>query len=143
MKRLFSMAAGLAATLLSAGAAEALPTYSECSGCHAANAAVTVTANITGYTGSNANYTVSVSNTNSGQEGWAVFNGAKLASGFAPGAFSVPAGSTYTVYGISGKTSVAGLKSIQISPPPPPPPPTAAPAPAAPAPLPSTPSLRR
>ena len=125
MKKLFFLATGLAATLINAITAEALPSYSDCSGCHSANSAVIVTANLTGYTGSNANYTVSVSNTNAGQEGWAVFNGAKLAAGFSPGVFSVPAGSNYTVYGISGKNSIAGLKSIQISPPlqPPPPPP--------------------
>ena len=80
MKKLFFLATGLAATLISAVTAEALPSYSSaCSGCHNANSAVTVTANLTGYTGSNANYTVSVSNTNAGQEGWAVFNGTKLA----------------------------------------------------------------
>lgn len=116
---------GLAAAifLAVAGTAAAKPSYTQvCSGCHDPNAAVTVTATLTGYTGSNADYSIAVSNTNSGSEGWAVFSGAKVASGFSPGSFSVPAGSTYTVYGISGTPSVAGLKSIQISPPLPPPP---------------------
>ena len=97
----------------------ALPSYSTCTACHPTTTAVTVKATQTANDGTNATYSVAVT----GGTGWAVFNGTsnlvnKIATS---GSFSVPVGSTYTVWGAS--KSPMGSASVSISPVKPTPPP--------------------
>lgn len=80
---------------------------SVCSSCHDRDTSVSVQATFTGCNGSTANYSVSVSNTYSGQEGWAVFDaGTNIRNAYgSSGSFSVPGGKTYDVWGVSKDSS--------------------------------------
>ena len=108
----FALTAGLASTAL------ALPTYTTpCSGCHATNAAVTVTA-VPGVAGATTTpYTISVTNS-LGSVGWAVFNGStKVSSALSAGTtISLTNGVTYTIYGagLDGSANQIG-KSIVVA----------------------------
>jgi hypothetical protein len=76
---------------------------SVCSSCHNTSSNVTVQATFIGCNGANATYGVSVSNTYSGQEGWAIFDaGANIQNAYgASGSFSVPGGKSYDIWGVS------------------------------------------
>jgi hypothetical protein len=94
----------MAFILMASGTAMAYPDrQSICSDCHNRDTAVKVTAVSQDCSGSNANYTVTVSNTYDAGEGWAIFNGtSNIANGSGTsGSFSVPAGTGYEVWGVS------------------------------------------
>jgi len=106
--------------LLFVGNAVATPSKSSvCSGCHSLTGAVTVTPTFQGCNGSNASYSVVVSNTYSGAEGWAVFDGGtntgQNALG-ASGSFTVPGGRSYDVWGVSkGSSDMGGSNYATIT----------------------------
>ena len=91
----FALTAGVASTAM------ALPTFTTpCSGCHATNAAVTVSA-VPGVAGATTTpYTISVTNS-LGSVGWAVFNGStKVSSALSAGTtIDLTNGVTYTIFG--------------------------------------------
>jgi len=109
----------MAFILMASGTAMATPGKSSlCSGCHDRDTAVEISAVDQGCSGSNANYTVTVSNTFSGGEGWAVFNGSSniANSRGTSGSFSVPAGTGYEVWGVSDGSGRGGSNYVVISP---------------------------
>lgn len=94
--------------LVSIQDASATPTRTNvCSSCHRMDSSVSVQATFQGCTDTTANYTVSVSNTYSGQEGWAVFDaGSNIQNAYgSSGSFSVPGGRSYEVWGVSAEPS--------------------------------------
>ena len=108
----FALSVGVASTAL------ALPTYTTpCSGCHATNAAVTVTA-VPGVAGATTTpYTISVTNS-LGSVGWAVFNGStKVSSALSAGTtIDLTNGVTYTIYGAGLDTGANQIgKSIVVA----------------------------
>jgi hypothetical protein len=121
MRKMFVLAALsiLTVALTFAPAAFAKPTYTDlCSRCHSADPSVTVTVTSNGCSGNFANYTVNVSNTYSGNEGWGVFNAGTKVTGAllsASNRFSVAAGSSYTVYGVSDGTNRGGSDNVLIT----------------------------
>lgn len=108
----FALTAGVASTAL------ALPTYGTCSGCHAANSAVTVNAIAGTANASTTQYTISVANSQ-GAVGWAVFNGAtKVSSAVGSGTtIALTNGVTYTIFGagLDGIGNQIGT-SMQVTP---------------------------
>ncbi len=124
MKRHFALPLVLVAMLGSmlsfAAEAQAHATQTKtCTGCHALNTAVTVSAVQTANDGVNATYSVTVNNP-WGQNAWAVFSGATKSAGAAgSGSTTVvlPVGKTYTVFGVSGNgNGIEGYNSVSISP---------------------------
>ena len=105
-----------ALTLAAAPTASAYPTKGTCTGCHDLDSKVTVSATFLGCSGTNATYNVSVSDTYNSGEGWAVFSGTtNVVNGYASGTsavsqFTVAAGTTYTVRGVSDDTTLGGGK---------------------------------
>jgi len=84
--------------------ASATPSKSSlCSSCHRVDSSVSVQTTFQGCNGSNANYSVSVTNTYSGQEGWAVFDaGTNIQHAYGgSGTFSVLGGRSYEIWGVS------------------------------------------
>lgn len=89
-----------------------------CSSCHDRDSGVSVQTTFMGCSGSNANYSVTVSNTYSGQEGWALFDaGANVRNGNGmTGSFTVPGGKSYEIWGVSkDSSSMYGSYSTTIS----------------------------
>jgi hypothetical protein len=86
-----------------AAVAGATPPKAVCSGCHDVDPAVTVSVELLGCYGSEADYEVNVSDTYEQAEGWAVFeNGNNILNALAnSGVFSVAAGTPYDVWGVS------------------------------------------
>lgn len=118
MRRLVSVAfAAIAAAVLIAsfvGVAYATPSRTTpCANCHS-GPAIVVTATLQSTVGSNATYNVSAP----GADAIAVFRGTtKLATIVAAsGQFTVPTGSTYSVYAVSGPGESDGLGSTQVTP---------------------------
>ena len=110
--------AALALTL-AASPAFATPGRGACNGCHTLDSRVTVSATFQGCSGTNATYNVSVSDTYANGEGWAVFSGTtNTVNGYYPASssFSVAAGRTYTVRGVSDGSGRGGSAAITISP---------------------------
>jgi hypothetical protein len=107
----FALAAGATTTAL------ALPAYGSCSGCHTANAAVSVTASAGPLGATTTPYTIDVTNS-LGPVGWAVFKGStKIASAIGTTtAIALDNGTTYTVYGagLDGSSNKIG-NSIQVT----------------------------
>jgi hypothetical protein len=107
----FTLAAGATTTAL------ALPAFGECSSCHTANAAVSVTASAGPLGATSTEYTIDVANS-LGAVGWAVFKGStKIASAAGTTtAITLDNATTYTVYGagIDGSSNKIG-NSIQLT----------------------------
>jgi len=123
-----ALAAIIAAlAVMSPDTASAKPNYGACNSCHDADAAVAVTATELSKTATNATYRITVSNTYSGREGYAVLDGsATLFNGSAATAdVTVAVGKTYTVWGVSNTSGAGGgSASVTIRPTAPTPPPT-------------------
>ena len=117
---LFAALAAFAPMLTVAPAAFATPGKGTvCSGCHTLDSRVTVSATFQGCSGTNALYNVSVSDTYVNGEGWAVFNGTtNTVNGYYPASstFTVAAGRTYTVRGVSDGSNRGGSAAITINP---------------------------
>jgi hypothetical protein len=122
MRKAFMLAlcAGL---LLVAGRADEVKATpgrsSRCSNCHGNDPNVTVTVTLLRCNGTNAEYDIAVSNTYSGGEGWAIFNGSgsniQNATG-TRGAFTVDGTMSYTAYGVSDGSGRGGSDSTVIGP---------------------------
>ncbi|NTU70533.1 MAG: hypothetical protein HGB10_01725 [Coriobacteriia bacterium] len=121
MKRRIGIVIVAAVALVAAlaGTAQAYPSKtSACTGCHASTTSTTVTAVQTANNGTTATYSVTVGGSGT-LNGWTVLNGSTMVANgsSATGTFQVPVGSTYTVWGVSKTAaSMAGAKSISISP---------------------------
>jgi hypothetical protein len=91
----------------------------QCSNCHSLDPAVTVTLNLLRCNGTTAEYDISVSNTYSSGEGWAIFNGSgnniRNANG-ANGTFTVDGTMSYTAWGVSHGSNFGGSESTAIGP---------------------------
>jgi len=115
----FVLATATLVPLLFVGSALASPSKSSlCSGCHSLDSKVSVTPTFRSCNGSTATYSVVVSNTYSGAEGWAVFDGgSNLQNALgASGTFSVASGKSYDVWGASkGGSDMGGSNHITIS----------------------------
>ena len=97
---------------------EATPSRSQlCSNCHDLDSAVSVTVNLVRCTGSDAEYQISVSNTYSNGEGWAIFdNGSNIRNAYGNGSFTVPGGETYDAWGVSDGSGRGGSNHVTIGP---------------------------
>ena len=107
MKKRFSLGvvplAIVALLVLAASPALATPNKtSPCSGCHTADATVTMSVNKASETATNITYNISGSAHNGGAQGWGVFNGsAKVGGALGTGQFTVPKdGKTYSAFWI-------------------------------------------
>jgi len=82
----------------------------QCNDCHALDPAVTVTVSLIRCTAGDAEYEISVSDTYSGVEGWAIFdNGVNIVNDYGgTGTFTVPADATYDAYGVSNGSGRGG-----------------------------------
>jgi len=120
VKKRFMITAVAAVALVAAFAttAQAFPDKtSACSDCHTKSAVVNVTAIETANDGVNASYSVTVTGPNS-ILGWTVLNGSTMVANAnaGTGTFQVPAGKTYTVWGVSKSGSMPYSNSITVSP---------------------------
>jgi hypothetical protein len=90
---------------------------SSCTGCHDQDPKVTASITFNGCSGDIASYSISVSDTYDAGEGWAVFDSSgKILSGYAPGSFTVDAGQSYDVYGVSDGSGRGGADVVVINP---------------------------
>lgn len=120
MRKMHTVVAVAALALtLAAVPAFATPGRGACNGCHTLDSRVTVSATFQGCSGTNATYNVSVSDTYANGEGWAVFSGTtNTVNSYYPAAtqFTVAAGRTYTVRGVSDGSNRGGSAAVTISP---------------------------
>ena len=90
---------------------------SPCSNCHDLDSAVTVTISLVRCSGSDAEYEVSVSNTYSGGEGWAIFDGgSNIRNGYGNGTFTVPGDVSFDAWGVSDGSGLGGSDRVTIGP---------------------------
>ena len=118
MKKILAVLSVAFGVVAAAATSWAFSWQGECIGCHVENPAVVVTVTPGGCNSGNQAFTVGVSNTNPGSEGWGVFDGAlNVKNGYGTfGTFTLPSQKTYTFYGVSGFGTWTGIPAQSSSP---------------------------